>query len=192
MNAPSRSHRRDRATGRINPYNAGGGYLSAAPARRLSSGRGLLPRGLAPQARGAALLVVVLVLTAACASVAPGEDPVVVRAEQALRAGDAIYRESMAYWYSPGVAPTFSPEVSQVFETVRVGFDPVYKDTQKTLDTYKDVRRAIAAGKAGDQVAAAKAVTDAVTKLAALVNRLLGNVPRASQTLSKGKPVEVH
>lgn len=141
-----------------------------------------------------ALLVVLLMLdaillVAACAHVAPGEDPVVVRTEQALVVADAIYRDAMGWYFTPGVAATLSPSTTRVFEQVRTGFDPAYKGTQKALDAYKAVRRAIAAGQAGDQAAALQAVNDAVAKLAALVNQVLGNVPKPNQTLSKGRLV---
>lgn len=133
--------------------------------------------------------VALLVFVAACASIAPGEDPVVVRAEQALAGSDAIYKDALAYWFAPGVAATLSPGVSRVFETVRTGFDPVYKDAQKALDTYKAAKVAVAAGKTGDPAAAQAALSEAVGKLGALVNQVLGQIPGAFQKRSAGKPV---
>lgn len=121
-----------------------------------------------------AVLSVILVV-AGCNTLAPGADPIVVRAEQGLAAADVIYKESMAYYFSPGVAATLSPSVVRIFETVRTGFDVPYKAVQGALDTYKALRTP----------AAAAAITEKQNALAAVMNPAVSVVPK---TL---KPVEV-
>lgn len=124
-----------------------------------------------------------------CATLAPGADPYVVRAEQALRAGDALYVDGMAYYFTPGVAAGMSPNVKAIFEAVRTGFDPAYKDLQGALDSYKAVKAAIAAGQVGDPAVAQAKLNDAILKLGSLVNRVLSQIPGALQKKSGGKPV---
>lgn len=93
----------------------------------------------------AALVMLLLALVACgCASVAPGNDPVVVHAERTLGAADVLYAAAMRYYFTPGVASNLSPPVARVFEAVRVGYDEPYKDVQTALDTYKSVRTALA------------------------------------------------
>lgn len=142
-----------------------------------------------PGAR-AALVAVLAVSLLACGTLAPGEDPVVVRTQQALAAGDALYADAMAYYFSPGVAQTLPPNVTKVFESVRTGFDPAYKDVQKTLETYQAVKAAVAAGKAGDVAAQQQAIVNAVGKLAALINQVIGQIPAKALPKSGGKPVQ--
>ena len=101
----------------------------------------VLPGRRVRQAAVASLLLLVLGVLSGCASVAPGSDPVVVRAQQALRAADAIYREGMAYYFTPGVAATLSPGTVKAFEAVRTGFDPAYKTAQSALDAYQAGKR---------------------------------------------------
>lgn len=142
--------------------------------------------------RGAAVVAVLLVFSlglGGCASVAPGHDPVVVHTEQALKAGDALYGDAMAYYFAPGVAPTLSVSVTKVFEAVRTGYDPLYKDVQASLDAYKAVKAAVAAGQAGDLALAAGRVAVAIDKLAALVNQVIAQLPATSTKKSAGRPV---
>lgn len=134
--------------------------------------------------RAAALLVAVALITA-CVSVAPGSDPVVVRAEQALADADALYADGMAYYFQPGVAAAMAPSTRAVFEAIRTGFDPVYKDAQKALDVYKAVK-AVAGADASSQQAA---LTQAVGKLGALINQILSQLPVSAQKKSAGKAV---
>ena len=122
---------------------------------------------------GAIFLVLAL---GACATVAPGNDPVVVNAERALSMGDAIYAEAMGYYFRPGVAPTLGPSVVAIFEHVRTGYDAPYKAMQGALDAYKLF-------KGPSTQAALKAKTG---DLAAIVNPVVGLIP--GSTL---KPVEV-
>lgn len=131
--------------------------------------------------------MLVLALAAGCTSIKAGSDPVVVRAEQALAAADAIYADGMAYYFTPGVAAGMSPGTKEVFEKVRTGFDKPYKDVQKAIDSYKAAKLALAPGQTTEVQEAT--LRDAVTKLAALINQVLGNVPPGAQTKSAGKPV---
>lgn len=128
-------------------------------------------------AKRLSLAFVAVLLISGCAALAPGADPVVVRTEQTLAASDAVYRDAMAYYFRPGVAPTLSPQVTAVFEKVRTGFDRPYKATQAALNAYK-------AGKGGDPLGVAR-------ELAALVNELLGYIPANALKDSNGQPVEV-
>jgi len=182
--APAGSASRGASPRRPIPGARGGAFLAVATGR---TGRGL-GRGIIDGAPIAALVLALAVLTG-CASLAPGEDPVVVRTEQALSVGDAIYKDGMAWWFIPGVAEGMRSEVNLVFDAVRTGFDPVYKDVQSALDTYKAVKRAVVAGQSGDQAAALAAVNNAVAKLGALVNQILAQIPKANQKLSQGRLV---
>lgn len=92
-----------------------------------------------------AVALAAVLLFSACTAVAPGNDPIVVNAERGLRAADAIYAESMAYYFRPGVAPTLGKDAVVILEKVRTGFDVPYKATQGALDTYKIVRTSVAA-----------------------------------------------
>lgn len=106
-----------------------------------------------------------------------------------MKGGDALYKDGMEWWFTPGVAPSLSKPVSKVLEAIRTGFDPAYQDAQKALDGYKAVKAAVAAGKSGDVVAAQGALGNAIDKLAALVNQIVGQIPTASAPRSAGKPV---
>jgi len=95
--------------------------------------------------RVCAALFLVAVLTS-CATLAPGQDKYVVRAEQVLSASDVVYAEAMKYYFSPGVAPNLGKDAVKAFEFARVNFDPAYKEVQKALDMYKTVRSILALG----------------------------------------------
>lgn len=125
-------------------------------------------------------LVVLLVVVAACSSlscatVAPGQDKYVVRAEQTLAAADIVYAEAMRYYFAPGVAQTLGRDAVKAFEFARVNFDPAYKEVQGALDTYKLVRSVLAIGQ----------MREAQMKLANVLN------PVAVLTPSKPKQIEV-
>lgn len=95
--------------------------------------------------RAALALCLVAVLTS-CATLAPGQDKYVVRAEQVLSAADVVYAEGMRYYFAPGVAPNLGRDAVKAFEFARVNFDPAYKEVQKALDMYKTVRSILALG----------------------------------------------
>lgn len=83
-------------------------------------------------------LVMCLVISlAGCATLAPGEDPMVVRTEQMLAAGDAFYVDAMTYYNTPGVVEKLGRDGVRVFETFRTGFDKPYYILQSALDLYK-------------------------------------------------------
>lgn len=125
--------------------------------------------------RRLAIAVALALTLVACASVAPGNDPVVVNAERGLAAADVIYAESMRYYFAPGVGATLDKPAITIFEAVRTGFDPVYKAVQGALDTYKLVKTADAKAK----------LVAKQQELATLLN------PAASITPSKPKRIEV-
>lgn len=152
------------------------------------------------RARNVSALLVVVALVAACASVAPGSDPFVVRGEQTLAMADALYADGMAYYFSPGAAASLSPRAIAVFETVRTRYDGPYKAAQKAIDTYKAASAAMAAakaaGNAADVAAQLAALSTAHTQfilaaddLATLVNQVLAFLPSASAPKSGLKPV---
>lgn len=157
-----------------------------ATARRLLSPKPGI-RNMDARTHRAVALLVALVLVTGCVSVAAGSDPVVVRAEQALAGADAIYADGMAYYFTPGVAAGMSAGTKEVFEKVRTGFDKPYKDVQKAIDTYKAAKLALAPGQTTEVQEAA--LRDAITKLASLINQVLGHVPVGAQAKSAGKPV---
>lgn len=104
------------------------------PTRSVSRSRG---RARLSRALPALLLVLIVV---GCATIAPGNDPVVVNTERALRAADVVYKTAMQYYFAAGVAPKLSPPVTKIFECVRTGYDAPYKEVQEALDLYKLLR----------------------------------------------------
>lgn len=95
--------------------------------------------------RGRGLLVVpalfTLLLFSACATLAPGADPKVVRTEQALEVSLALYDAGMTW--CEGHPAKLSAEAAKVAEGIRVGFPLAYRTTDSALQLYK-------AGKGGD------------------------------------------
>lgn len=108
-----------------------------------------------------------------CASVAPGESKVVVRAQQALKAADAVYAASMKFYFALPAQSLTAAEV-KVFEAVRTGYDKAYKALDTGLDLYK-------AGKVSDLYAQQKALSDLLNQVLDLVAKyggpLLNPVP---------------
>jgi hypothetical protein len=76
-----------------------------------------------------------LVVLSACATLAPGADPVVVRTEQALEAALAVYDGGMTW--CEGHPAKLTPEAAKVAEAVRTGFPPVYRSVDSGLQLYK-------------------------------------------------------
>ena len=103
-----------------------------------ASGRSLLHlRGaLLSRALPALFLAVALV---GCATLAPGEDPVVVRTEQLLTMATPVYDSGMAWYFAN--AERLSPGAREVFERVRVGFPPAYRSLDSALQLYKAGKR---------------------------------------------------
>ena len=94
----------------------------------------------ARQKRVAIAVALIIVLTA-CATVAPGSDPVVVRTEQTLKISSAVYDAGMT-WCEGHVA-MLSPAALKLANEIRVAFPPAYRATDSDLQLYK-------AGKGGD------------------------------------------
>ncbi len=83
-------------------------------------------------------VVAILALVAGCVHLAPGADPIVVRTEQTLKSADITFSVAMD-WYVRN-KPTLSEAAQRPFIALRDGYDPAYKDIQKTLDAYKQGR----------------------------------------------------
>lgn len=111
--------------------------MTTSPSRPLTPGR-VLPCGrrVLSFAPLALLLAVALV---GCATLAPGEDPVVVRTEQVLKMAVPVYDSAMG-WYFDNAA-RLTPGAKSVFERVRVSFPPVYRSLDSALQLYKAGKR---------------------------------------------------
>ena len=102
------------------------------PSPTRSTGRG---RSLA-RALPAVLLVLAL---ASCATLLPGEDPVVVRTEQTLEASLAVYDAGMTW--ARANPSLLTPEAAKVVNGIRVGFPPAYRSLDSALQLYKAGKR---------------------------------------------------
>lgn len=109
--------------------------MSLLPIRGLASlrpsllrGRGAFPLRVAP----ALLLLVVL---SACATLAPGADPVVVRTEQALEVSLAVYDAGMTWCESH--PQMLTADAAKIAEAVRTAFPPTYRSVDSGLQLYK-------------------------------------------------------
>ncbi len=106
------------------------------------------------------LLTVVMVAGASCTTVAPGEDPVVVRTQQSLTIGQNVYDTGMA-WCKANAA-NLSPAGLALANKIRVDFPLAYRALDTALDTYK-------AGKTGDLQTALDRFTELVGQIQGLV-----------------------
>lgn len=121
------------------------GALRRAPAREPE--RGVRPAFLGPSDPGprpsvalpaavlAILAAVALILTLGCATLAPGEDPIVVRTQQTLAVSQVVYDTGLD-WCRANVA-RLSPAALTVVNKVRVKFPDVYRAADSLLDAYK-------------------------------------------------------
>lgn len=124
-----------------------------------------------PLRRVAAPLAICLVLSlAACATLQPGADTIVVRTEQALKAADTAYAVAMEWYFTPGVVAHLNPSQITALETVRTGYGPAYAATQAALDDYKAGR---ASGLAEKKAVLKALLTQAARVLAAQAGPLL-------------------
>ena len=82
-----------------------------------------------------------VLLLAACATLAPGTDPIVVRTEQTLKIGSAVYDAGMTW--CEGHVSALSPAALKLANDIRVAYPPAYRATDSALQLYK-------AGKGGD------------------------------------------
>ena len=85
------------------------------------------------------LLALALVLAVGCATLLPGEDPIVVRAEQTLEASLAVYDAGMT-WCKAN-PQHLTQEAAKVAEAVRTGFPPAYRSLDSALQLYKAGKR---------------------------------------------------
>lgn len=105
---------------------------------------GLRPAPLLHRERGVPLPRVALALflvvgMAGCATLAPGEDPIVVRTEQTLEASLAVYDAGMT-WCKAN-PQHLTPAAAQVAETIRTAFPPAYRSLDSALQLYKAGKR---------------------------------------------------
>lgn len=139
----------------------------AVAARSPIVGRAVAPRRVSsPCARGGVLLVVLALAVTACATLAPGADPRVVRAEQLLKSADVGYGIAMEWYFRPGIAAGLNPTQRAALEALRTGFDPAYKGLQHALDAYKSGRAEGLDVKKSELRALFRAAQDAVSALA--------------------------
>jgi hypothetical protein len=109
----------------------------------------------------AAAVLVLFVL--GCASVAPGNDPVVVHAERVLIAAPGIYDSGMT-WAEKNKA-TIPVGTLAVLEGIRKDFPPAYRTADAALQLYKAAKSKDAA----DLLAKASAIEDFLSKLSGLI-----------------------
>ena len=103
--------------------------------------RGPSPRGMGRRASHLRALPVLLlvVLAAGCATLLPGEDPIVVRTEQTLEASLAVYDAGMT-WCKAN-PQHLTPGAARVAETIRTAFPPAYRSLDSALQLYKAGKR---------------------------------------------------
>jgi hypothetical protein len=101
-----------------------------------------------------------------CATVAPGEDKIAVRAQQALKAADTVYVAAMKVYFALPAQSLTAAEV-KVFEAVRTGYDGAYKALDTGLTAYK-------AHKQADIFAEQKALSDLLNQIVGLVAKYGG------------------
>lgn len=103
-------------------------------------GRGSSPCGIGWRAYARALPVLLLVVLAAgCATLLPGEDPLVVRTEQTLEASLAVYDAGMV-WCKAN-PQHLTPAAAKVADSIRTGFPPAYRSLDSALQLYKAGKR---------------------------------------------------
>jgi hypothetical protein len=103
--------------------------------------RGLTSRGIGrrvPLSRALPVFLLALSL-GACATLAPGEDPIVVRTEQTLEASLAVYDAGMT-WCEAN-PQHLTPAAANVAETIRTAFPPAYRSLDSALQLYKAGKR---------------------------------------------------
>ena len=84
------------------------------------------------------IIPILLLLAVACASTGAG-DPVVVKAEDALSNGLAVYTAAMNYHFANSTRE--SPEVYKIFEKFRAGFPTAWDALDKAKRDYQTNRR---------------------------------------------------
>lgn len=81
------------------------------------------------------LAVVLLAVLSACATVTPGSDPVVVRAQDVLSNSLAVYDSAMRLHYQVSTQET--PAIYAAMERVRPVFPKAWRGLQASLEGYK-------------------------------------------------------
>jgi hypothetical protein len=104
-----------------------------------------------------------------CATVAPGEDPVLVHAQQTLSGATPIYGAAMKFYFAN--AATLSPQLTAAFEKIRTGYGPAYKALDDAVDAYK-------AGKKPDLAGLEAALSQLIADASTLVNVLKPVAPK--------------
>ncbi len=122
-----------------------------------SAGRTLLRPAIA----GAAALLFLL----SCATIQPGQDPLVVRTEQFLKISYPIYDQTMSW--AQRNASTMSPGALKLVNEIRVAFPPLYRSVDAALQVYK-------ANGTGDVLGQISALERLITQMATLVSALGG------------------
>lgn len=112
------------------------------------------------------VLFVGLLAPQGCVPPKAGEDVKVIRAQQALKAGDEIYQAAMKVYFALPAGSLTAPEI-KVFEAVRTGYDPAYKTLDAALDAYK-------AGKTGDLAGAQAALANLLNQVVGLIAKYGG------------------
>ena len=110
------------------------------------------------------LLVFVLALSA-CATIQPGQDPLVVRVERVLKVAPTIYDQTMSF--AQRNASTMSPGALKLVNEIRVTFPPLYRSVDAALQVYK-------ANGTGDVMGQIVALERLITQMATLVSALGG------------------
>jgi hypothetical protein len=124
-----------------------------------------------------AFVLAIALLAGACATLAPGEDPIVVRTQQTLAIGQDVYDWGMS-WCTAN-AGKFSPAGLALVNDARVKFPPAYRTLDTALDGYK-------AGKTADLQGALEAFNSVVTQVQVLVLNAGGPDLKADATAKEG------
>jgi hypothetical protein len=82
-----------------------------------------------------AVIAVGVFVPAGCATVAPGQDPILVHAQQTLAGATPLYDGAMKWYFAN--AATLSPSATAIFEKVRTGYAAAYKALDDAVDAYK-------------------------------------------------------
>ena len=85
--------------------------------------------------RGILGVVTIAILIAACASLAPGADPVIVNTERVLIVAPSLYDTGMTF--AEQNKAVLSAGTLAVFEKIRLNFPPAYRAADAALQGYK-------------------------------------------------------
>jgi hypothetical protein len=105
------------------------------------------------------------ILGSGCATVKPGQDPILVHAQQTLAGATPVFDGAMKWYFAN--AKGLAPSATAVFEKVRTGYGPAYKALDDAVDAYK-------AGKTVDLPSLEASLTSLITDAVNLVATLKG------------------